>query len=210
MTLINNISERSMKKLEATYQYVFLGILAAMLGSWLMFPYVTLLSGWTFWGLVLVEFAVLFWFFFSKHIISYFTFTTLTGVTLVPVLAHYVGIGASAAIVQALVGTTMVTGGLTLYASTTTKDYLSMGQTLFWILVGLIAMSIANIFIGSSMLSLGVSMVAVVLFSFFIIHDTQAVLHTDIEPLEAAMGLYLNVLNMFVSLLNIIGFGGDD
>ena len=50
-----------------------------------------------------------------------------------------------------------------------------------------------------------ISSIAVVLFSFYIIVDTQEVLYTDIEPIDAAMNIYLDILNIFVSLLNILG-----
>ena len=209
MTLVSDITTQGMGKLKLTYQYVFMGIVAAMMGAWLMFPYATEISGGVYWGLVIAEFAVLFWFMFTKNIVSYFTFTLLTGITLVPILAHYIGIGAGGAVVQAFMGTAVITGGLTFYASTTDKNYLSMGQTLFWILLGLVVMMIANIFIGSSLLATGLSMAAVVLFSFFIIHDTQQVLYTDIEPLDAAMGIYLDILNLFTHLLHLLG-GSDD
>jgi FtsH-binding integral membrane protein len=43
-----------------------------------------------------------------------------------------------------------------------------------------------------------------ILFSFFIIVNTQEVLYTDIEPLDAACSLYLDILNMFIALLNIL------
>ena len=45
---------------------------------------------------------------------------------------------------------------------------------------------------------------------WFTIHDTQQVLYTDIDPLDAAMGLYLSILNLFVSLLQILGIISSD
>lgn len=210
MTLISDTTTVGMSKLKETYQYVFMGILLATMGAIFMMPYAAALSGWVYWSLVIVEFIVLFLFMFRQNIITYFVFTLLTGITLVPMLAYYIGSGASGAIVQALIGTSVITAGLTLYATTTTKNYLSMGQTLMWILIGLVVMSIANIFIGSSVLSTLVSMVVVVLFSFFIIYDTQTVLHTDITPLDAAMNIYLDVLNMFINILNLLGIGSSD
>ena len=64
---------------------------------------------------------------------------------------------------------------------------------------------ILNIFFGNSIFSLIISSITVVLFSFYIIVHTQEVLYTDIEPLDAAMNIYLDILNIFVSLLNILG-----
>lgn len=137
-------------------------------------------------------------------------FTLFTGMTLVPILAKFVNAGAADVIVLALVGTAILTGGLTYYAGSTTKNFLSMGQILFYILIGVVIMGVVNIFIGSSILALLLSIVTMILFSFFIIHDTQQVLYTDIEPLDAAMGLYLSILNLFVSLLQILGIIDSD
>lgn len=208
--VINDISVYNMHKLKETYKYVFFGILTAMLGSFLLFPYAASITGLTFWGLVIAEIAILIWFLFRKNIGTYLLFTLFTGMTLVPILARFVNAGAADVIVLALVGTAILTGGLTYYAGSTTKNFLSMGQILFYILIGVVIMGLVNIFIGSSILALLLSIVTMILFSFFIIHDTQQVLYTDIEPLDAAMGLYLSILNLFVSLLQILGIINSD
>ena len=209
--VINDISVYNMHRLKETYKYVFYGILTAMLGAFLLFPYAASITGLTFWGLVIAEIAILIWFMFRKNIGTYLLFTLFTGMTLVPILAQFVNAGAADVIVLALVGTAILTGGLTYYAGSTTKNFLSMGQILFYILIGVVIMGLVNIFVGSSILALLLSIVTMILFSFFIIHDTQQVLYTDIEPLDAAMGLYLSILNLFVSLLQILGIiNGDD
>lgn len=209
--VINDISVYNMHRLKETYKYVFYGILTAMLGAFLLFPYAASIVGITFWGLVIAEIAILIWFMFRKNIGTYLLFTLFTGMTLVPILAKFINAGAADVIVLALVGTAVLTGGLTYYAGSTTKNFLSMGQILFYILIGVVIMGLVNIFIGSSVLAMLLSIVTMVLFSFFIIHDTQQVLYTDIEPLDAAMGLYLSILNLFVSLLQILGIiNGDD
>ena len=208
--VINDISVYNMNRLKETYKYVFYGILTAMLGAFLLFPYAASIVGITFWGLVIAEIAILIWFLFRKNIGTYLLFTLFTGMTLVPILAKFVNAGAADVIVLALVGTAILTGGLTYYAGSTTKNFLSMGQILFYILIGVVIMGLVNIFIGSSVLAMLLSIVTMILFSFFIIHDTQQVLYTDIEPLDAAMGLYLSILNLFVSLLQILGIIDSD
>lgn len=208
--VINDISVYNMHRLKETYKYVFYGILTAMLGAFLLFPYAASITGITFWGLVIAEIAILIWFLFRKNIGTYLLFTLFTGMTLVPILAKFINAGAADVIVLALVGTAILTGGLTYYAGSTTKNFLSMGQILFYILIGVVIMGLVNIFIGSSILALLLSIVTMILFSFFIIHDTQQVLYTDIEPLDAAMGLYLSILNLFVSLLQILGIISSD
>lgn len=208
--IISNVSTNGMLRLKATYQYVFFGVLTAMLGTFMVFPYAAAITGWTFWGIVILEFVVLFAFMWKKHLVTYLLFTLLTGITLVPIIAHFVNADMAGVVIQAFAGTTVITALLTFYAATTKKNYLSMGQILFYILIGVIIMMIINIFIGSSILAFILSIVTTVLFSFFIIYDTQQVLHTDIEPLDAAMNLYLDILNLFTSLLQILGILGGD
>jgi len=209
MTLIQGITDIGMSRLKETYLYVFMGIFVAMMGAAVMFPFASAISGMVFWGIVIAEFIVLFIFMSARNLPTYLLFTGLTGVTLVPVLALYIGAGASGAIVNALLGTTMITGGLTWYATTTKRNYLGMGTILFWILVALIVMMIANIFIGSSIFAIVISAIAVILFSFYIIFDTQSVIHGLVEPIDAAMNIYLDVLNLFVHLLHLFGISDD-
>ena len=133
--VINDISVYNMNRLKETYKYVFYGILTAMLGAFLLFPYAASITGLTFFGLVIAEIAILIWFMFRKNIGTYLLFTLFTGMTLVPILAQFVNAGAADVIVLALVGTAILTGGLTYYAGSTTKNFLSMGQILLYILI---------------------------------------------------------------------------
>lgn len=205
MEMVDSVSQTMMRKLGQTYQYVFAGLLLATLGAGVAFSVATAITGLAFWGIVIVEFVVLFAFIRTKNPTWFYTFTAITGVTLVPVLSHYINAGAGNVILQALAMTTLITGGLTYYALTTKKNFLGWGTVLFWILVGLVVLSVINLFLGSTLFAMIISAVGAVLFSFYIIHDTQQVLHTDIEPLDAAMGMYLNILNLFLSILNLLG-----
>lgn len=210
MEMVHTASNTMMKKLGDTYKFVFAGLVLATIGSWVAMPLAASLTGFAFWGLVILEFVVLFGFIFTKHPALFYTFTAITGVTLVPVLDKFITAGAGFVIVQALTITAVIVGGLTMYALTTKKNFLGYGTVLLWALVGVIVLAVINMFIASSLLSLMISGVTAVLFSFFIIHDTQQVIHTDIEPIDAAMGMYLNILNMFTSILNLLGLGWDD
>lgn len=203
--VLQTSSNNGMKKLGQTYNFVFIGMLIAMVGSWFAFPMApTLIAGW-FWGVVIAEFAILFAFLYFKTPPLFYAFTFSTGVALVPVLYKYINADAGFVVVQALTLTAIITGGLTMYALTTKKNFLGYGTVLFWMLVGIIVVSIINLFLASSVFGLIIAIASAILFSFFIIHDTQQVLYTNITPIEAAMGLYLDILNMFMSILQIFG-----
>lgn len=201
MVLIEKCND--MNKLGETYKYVFLGVLSAMFGSWAMYPFAESLNGLIFLMLFILEIFAIIAFCILKKEWVYYVFTTLTGLTLVPMLHHVISNGSGDVIIQAFSMTTIITGGLTMYAKSTKKDFLSYGTILFWLLVALLVVGIINIFLASSIVSLMFSFGAAVLFSFFMIYDTQQVLHTDITPLEGAMNLYLDILNLFTNLLNI-------
>jgi len=92
-----------------------------------------------------------------------------------------------------------------MFAMTTKKDFSSMGKILFIAVIILIVGSISNIFIGSPILQLGIAMVGALVFSAFILYDTQQIIKGGFStPIEAAIALYLDFLNLFVSLLQIL------
>ena len=170
MTIISNITSKGMERLKETYQYVLLGIVTAIAGVFVGLSVAPVITGITYWVLVGLEFVVLFWFMFKPSLTNYLIFTALTGLTLVPVLSGLLSVGAGYVILQSLVGTAVMVLGLTHYATTTEKDYLGIGNILMYILIGIIIVSVINIFfIGSSILSLGISIGTMILFSFFII-----------------------------------------
>ncbi len=197
-------SVANMQKLKITYMYVALGIMLATFGLGIGLAIFPQMGGWTFAGLFILEIAVLIYFMFKKDVLSYSLFTFLTGLTLVPVIGSLIGAGLVGIIFQAFIGTLIIVALLTFYTLTTRKNYLAFRDILFYILIGVVVISLINLFLGNSILSLIISIVVMVLFSFFIIVDTQEVLYTDIDPLMAACSLYLNILNMFIALLNIL------
>lgn len=95
---------------------------------------------------------------------------------------------------------------LSSYVLVTGKDFSGIGNYLLGALVLLIIAMIANIFIGSSMVHLGLSYVTVLIFGGMILYDTSMIVSgKETNPVLAALGLYLNLINVFLSLLNILG-----
>jgi len=101
----------------------------------------------------------------------------------------------------------MIFGGLTAYVWLTKKDFSYLGASLTIGLFLIIGISIINLFIGSSVMSMTLSIVSVLLFSGFILYDTSVILRNAmaIPPTLAALNLYLDFLNLFLSLLRILG-----
>lgn len=102
-----------------------------------------------------------------------------------------------------------------LYGYTTKKDLTSMGSFLLMGVFGIFIVGLVNIFLASSMMSMIISMVAVVLFTGLTAFDAQRLKEEYAEgygheslakmSLMGALSLYLNFINIFTSLLNLMG-----
>ena len=138
------------------------------------------------------------------------TFTGLSGLGLGPTLTHYVSLpGGSSTVLTAAVLTTAVTLALTAYVHKTGKDFTRMGGFLFAGLIVVLLASIAAIFVPA--MQAGVSAVAALLFSGFILFDTSRLIRGEEDNyVMAACSMYLNVLNLFLAILQLLGFAGDD
>ena len=138
------------------------------------------------------------------------TFTGLSGLGLGPTLNHYLSLpGGSSIVLSAAVITTAVTLALTAYVHKTGKDFTRMGGFLFAGLIVVLLASIAALFVPA--MQAGVSAVAALLFSGFILFDTSRLMRGEEDNyVMAACSMYLNVLNLFLSILQLLGFSPDD
>jgi len=166
----------------------------------------------TYWGAVILEFILLFGLFAIKNktplnLVLLFAFTFMTGFTLAPTLALFISKNMGYVIGEAFGLTAVAFGALTIFAMNTKRDFTTIGKMLFITLIVLIVASIANIFLHLPMLQLIIASVGAVLFSMFILYDTQNIIQGNVSSeIEAAVSLYLDFLNLFISLLQILGF----
>ena len=92
-------------------------------------------------------------------------------------------------------------------------DLTKLGTFLIMAIVGIIIMSIINIFVGNESFSLGIAIASVIIFVGFIAYDVQKIKNlydTDLIPEEnlaiyGALQLYLDFINIFIDLLRIFG-----
>lgn len=142
-----------------------------------------------------------------------FGFAGLMGASLGPMLLAYAGLpNGPSLIMQALAGTALIFFGLSAYALTSRKDFSFMGGFLMIGLLVIVVAAIANIFLSIPALSLTISAVAVLVMSGLILFDTSRIIHGgETNYIRATVALYLNIFNLFVHLLQLLGiFGGDD
>jgi modulator of FtsH protease len=202
-----------MSFLKATYQLFAGSLLAATAGAYIGLGIVNYIAGPMMWVLFAIELALIFFVIPRvKHtpgvnLAVLFVFTFITGLTIAPLLTAIFAMPGGASIVgQAFLMTSIAFGGISMFAMTTKKDYGFMGKFLFIALIIMIVAGISNIFIQSSMMQLVIASAGALLFSAFILYDTQNIIKGNYDsPVEAALSLYLDFFNLFISLLQILG-----
>jgi len=140
-------------------------------------------------------------------------FTFFMGLMLSRMLGAVLGFSNGAQLIGlAFGGTAAVFMGMATMASTMKRDVSSMGK---WLTMGAIVLmlaAVANIFLHLPALTLTVSALAVVIFSAFILYDLKRIIDGgETNYVTATLAIYLDVYNVFQSLLSILGiFGGKD
>ncbi|WP_035055584.1 Bax inhibitor-1/YccA family protein [Andreprevotia chitinilytica] len=106
---------------------------------------------------------------------------------------------------MAAIGTAAIFFSLAAVATVTKKDFSFMGKFLFIGMVIVILASIANIFFAIPAASLAISVVVLGIFSAYILYDVSRIVNGgETNYISATLQLYLDVYNVFVSLLNIL------
>lgn len=148
----------------------------------------------------------------SKGIVAIFAFTAVMGASIGPMLNAYLAMPNGPQIVmQALAGTAIVFLTLSAYALTTRKDFSFMGGFLMTGLVLVLVASLANIFLAMPILSLASSGLIVLLMSGLILFDTSRIIHGgETNYIRATVALYLDIYNLFIHLLSLLGVMNDD
>ncbi len=146
-----------------------------------------------------------------------FAFTALLGASLGPTINHYLQMSNGSQIVlQALAGTAAVFFGLSGYALTTKKDFSFMRGFLMTglivVLLCAVGVMVAGFFgVNIAGVHLALSAAIVFLMSGFILYDTSRIINGgETNYVLATVSLYLNIYNLFVSLLHLIGATSDD
>ena len=203
--------------LKSTYQLFASSLLAATAGAYIGLDMVSAISSW-YWGLVILEFILLFALYAVKdkpgvNLAVLFGFTFISGLTITPLLSSvFMMPGGASIVAQAFLMTSVAFGGISMFALTTKKDYSFMGKMLFIALIVIVIASLSNIFFQSPVLQLVIAGAGALLFSAFILYDTQQIVQGGFStPIEAAIALYLDFFNLFVSLLQLLAaFSGND
>ena len=146
-------------------------------------------------------------------ILTAFAVAGLLGYSLGPMLTHYLAMPNGASLVmQALTGTGVSFFAISFYAQNTKKDFSFLNGMIFFAMVGIIVLSLVNIFfIESSFVGLAISFAVVLIMGAFMLSQMSAIINGgETNYISATVDLYLALHNMFTSLLHILGAFGDD
>jgi hypothetical protein len=135
-------------------------------------------------------------------------FAAIMGLSIATVFAVF----ATSSIVTAFMGAAILFGTMSVWGYFTKQDLHSWGRYLLIGLIAIVLASIVNIFVGSSAMQMLISAVAIVLFLALTAYDTQNIREqvsvdgdTTAAEILGALSLYINFINIFVSLLQLFG-----
>lgn len=215
---VSSPQERN-KVLRNTYWLLSLTMLPTVLGAW--FGVATGISYVLSGGLGLVVFlAGAFGFVFAiektKHssmgILVLLAFTFFMGLMLSRLIAMVLGFkNGTELVMTAFGGTAGVFLLMASLASVVKRDLSGMGKWLFVGAIVLIVGSIINLFVGSTAGMMAISMLAIGIFSAYMLYDIKQIIDGgETNYISATMALYMDLINVFQSLLMLLGLMGGE
>jgi FtsH-binding integral membrane protein len=215
---ISNSAQHVTNGMNRVYSNMFMAVMNSMLVSYFVSTSPALMAflftGVMKWIVILAPLAAIFAISFYMHkvtkgqaMLMLHGFAALMGISFATIFVVYT----SMSIVQAFLGAACLFLAMSLYGYTTKRDLTSVGQFMFIGLIGIIIASIINIFIGSSLMQMVVSALAVIIFLGLTAYDTQKIRemiaydrdgHAEVS---GALTLYLDFINLFINLLQLFG-----
>ena len=135
-------------------------------------------------------------------------FAALMGLSFATIFAVY----QMGSIVNAFMGAAILFGTMSGYGYFTKRSLDSLGKFMFVGLIAIVIASIVNIFIGSTVMQMVISALAIIIFLGLTAYDTQKIREelmedndTSIAEIRGALTLYLDFINIFISLLQLFG-----
>jgi len=169
-----------------------------------------------FWGLVVAQLGLVIVLSAAVNRLSagvagllFVAYSALTGATLSSILLVYTG----ASVASAFAVTAGTFAAMSVFATVTKRDLSGWSTFLFMGLIGVVIAALVNMFLQSGMLQFVISCAAVVVFTGLTAYDTQKLRRLAAAPgglpaampVNGALMLYLDFINLFLSLLNLFG-----
>lgn len=206
--------------LRNTYWLLALSMIPTVLGAWagIQFKF-SFFAGSPFLGMM-VFLGIAFGFFYAIEknknsglgVALLLAFTFFMGLMLSRLIGHILGFSnGTALIMTAFGGTASILAVMATVATVSKRDFSGLGKWLFMGVLVIIVAAIANIWLQLPALQLTISVVAIGIFSAFILYDVQRIVNGgETNYVTATLGIYLSVYNIFANLLSLLGiFGGE-
>jgi FtsH-binding integral membrane protein len=206
--------------LRNTYWLLALSMIPSILGAWLGVQFnFTFFAGSPFVGFMAFM-AIAFGFFYAIEktkdsgwgVVVLLGFTFFMGLMLSRLIAHTLGYSNGGMLVMtAFGGTASILAVMATVATVSKRDFSGMGRWLFAGMLVILLAAVANIFLQMPALYLVISVLAIGIFSAYILYDVQQVLNGgETNYITATLKIYLDVYNIFANLLSLLGiFGGS-
>lgn len=202
------------------YQHMGLAVLTSMIVSYLVGTSPDLLafffSGFTKWIVIFAPLAAVFGVSIALNSrpsagiaqLLLHGFAALMGLSFATIFAVF----QMGSIFSAFMGAAILFGVMSFYGYFTKNSLDSVGRFMFVGLIAIIIASIVNIFIGNSLFAMVISALAIIIFLGLTAYDTQRIREIvtqnssdHVEEVQGALTLYLNFINIFLSLLQLFG-----
>jgi modulator of FtsH protease len=206
--------------LRNTYWLLAISMIPTVLGAW-----IGVASGFSFMagspGLSLILFlGIAFAFFYgiektknsSMGVVLLLAFTFFMGLMLSRLIGAVLQFSNGPALIMyAFGGTAAVFGAMATIATVSKRDFSGLSKFLFVGVILLILASVANIWLQLPALMITVSVIAIGIFSAYMLFDVQRVVNGgETNYITATLAIYLDVYNVFINLLALLGiFGGS-
>jgi FtsH-binding integral membrane protein len=201
------------------YAHMSLAVVVSMIVSYVVGTSPELLqfffTGFTKWVVIFAPLAAILIMSFAAERFSKFelqvflqAFAALMGLSFATIFAVFT----MGSIFTAFMGGAVLFGTMSMYGYFTKKDLTSIGSFMFVGLIAIVIASIVNIFIGSTVLQMVISAIAIIIFLGLTAYDTQTIRQlvsqdsdTGREEVLGALNLYLDFINLFLNLLQLFG-----
>lgn len=204
--------------LRNTYMLLAISMVPTVLGAW-----IGVKTGFSFFAAnpaigFVVFLAMAFGFFFAIEktknsgwgVALLLGFTFFMGLMLSGMIGMVLGFSNGASLIGlAFGGTAVVFATMATLASTIKRDLAPMGKFLFIGVIMLLVAAFANIFLQIPALMIAISLIAIAIFSAFMLYDINRIITGgETNYITATLAIYLDVYNVFVNLLALLGIAG--
>ena len=215
----SSLSADRQRVLRNTYALLALSLIPTVLGAWIGVAtgfMAAMGTGMSMLVFFVGAFGLMFLVEKTKHsaagVASLLGFTFFMGLMLSRLLSFILGFtNGPQLIMMAFGGTGVIFAAMATIATVSKRDFSGLGKFLFMGVIVILLAAFANIFLQLPALMMTISVLAIVIFSAYMLFDVQRVVNGgETNYISATLAIYLDLYNVFTNLLALLGiFGGN-